>query len=159
MTLKRLKLGLIVLLIILSVILLNFNKITPDTRFLYSFKRLNENIYLSLKPSPSQRLDYLFDLLEERRNELEYVVEKGKSQYVLKSAQRYSTIAGKITELIVKNNLYDQAKIAQEKFRTHLPIIAGLITKYPKQDDEIKFVKDDVNYLKLYLEKLQTLKK
>ncbi len=158
MTLKRLKLGLIILLVILNVILLNLNKITPDTRFLYSFKRLNEKIYLSLKPSPGQRLDYLFILLEERRNELAYVVEKGNSHYVLKSAQRYSTTAGEITELILNNNLYDQAKVAQERFRTHLPLIAELITKYPKNDDEIKFVKDDVNYLNIYLEKLQTLK-
>jgi hypothetical protein len=95
--------------------------------------------------------------LDERLSELVFIVEKGNSPYVLTTSLRYSTTAGQITELIMQNNLRDEARNAKKNFEKQLLVIKTLPQKYPKDDQEIKYVIDDANYLEIYIGKLSSL--
>lgn len=142
------------LIVITVLIILNVSVANPDNQPFYNFKRLYEKVQLNLKSNSEDKLNYQFKLLDKRLTELVYIVENGNSSYVLTTSLRYSTTAGQVTELIIENNLKDQAEKTKEKFEAHLLIVKDLPQKYPKDDEEIKYIIDDANYLKIYIDLL-----
>lgn len=144
-------------LVILVLFIMNVGIAKPNSQPFYNVKRLYEKKQLSFKSTPEAKLNYLYQLLDERLSELVFIVKTGNSRYVLTTSLRYSTTAGQITELIIQNNLKNEAPKAKEKFENQLLIVKDLPQKYPKDDDEIKYIIDDANYLEIYIKQLSSL--
>jgi len=157
----RIQLGLIILLALVALFLLFSMRASPDSPLLFALKRVQENSFLQLKSDPRERIDYMSSLLNSRLEELQNVVKNKNYGYVLKASLRYSTLAGRITELIEANNLADKALETKNQFLNHQKILDALYVAYPKNipdNWEWKYIQDDFNYLKLYLDKLAEVK-
>ena len=77
------------------------------------------------------------------------------------SSLRYSTTAGEITDLILGNDLKDEANKFIERFKKDQGILNNLLVNYPGDNDpterNYKFLTDAINYLSQYIEKLSTI--
>lgn len=146
----------IVVLIFIAVSLLLSQTATPDSPQLFGLKRYLENSFLKLKSNPGQKLDYMRIMLDRRLSELSIQVKGQSYGYILPSASRYSTLAGQITDLVLTNNLKDQIEPLKIQFKTHQKTLKSLYDIYPKNTEnvEYKYIEDDINYLKIYLDKL-----
>lgn len=144
------------LLLIFVLVLLNISVSNPASWPFYSLKRLYEKTQLSLKSNPEEKLNYQYNLLDNRLTELIFIAENQISSQVLTTSLRYSTTVGQITELIIKDNLKGEAQKAKEKFEAHLLIVKELSQTYPKDDSEAKYIIDDVNYLQTYINLLSS---
>lgn len=155
----RIKLGLIAALVLFALSLLMAQKATPNYGPFFSLKRIQEKVILSLKNNPSERVDYMRVLLDNRLDELSRDVRSGKYGYILPAASRYSTLAGEITDLIIANNLTDKVEPTKNQFLKHQKVLEEVYVIYPKNTDneEYKYIEDDMNYLKIYLEKLSDI--
>jgi len=145
------------LLVIFVLVLLNVSVANPTSWPFYNFKRLYEKTRLNLESTPSDKLHYQYKLLDNRLAELSFITENEASPYVLSTSLRYSTTLGQITDLIIQNNMVDEVPTAKEKFSTQLTVVENLISKYPKDDSEFKYIIDDANYLEIYIGKLSSL--
>ncbi len=153
----KVQLGLIVILIIFVLSLILSQKANPNNPPVFALKRVQEKAFLKLKSSLEDRLDYMIFLLNNRLEELGSVVKDKNYNYVLPAASRYSTLAGQITELIIANNLKDKIPSITKTFEDHKKILNDLYVIYPKNipdNEEWKYIQDDYNYLKIYLDKL-----
>lgn len=156
----RIQLGLIIVLAVIVLSLLLSLNATPDMLPFFALKRIQENVFLKTKSTPRDKVDYMSSILESRLQELKNQVENRSYGYILPSASRYSTLAGQITDLIVDNNLADQVEDIRNQFLLHRKILDEIYVIYPKNTDnvEYKYIQDDYNYLKLYLDKLEKVK-
>lgn len=153
---SRVQLGLIIILTLFILSLLLAQKASPNLPPFFGLKRLQEKVFLKLKSTPEDRVDYMSSLLDLRLEELQNVFNAKSYGYILPSALRYSTLAGQITDLIVDNNLTDKVGTIKNQFLNHQKIVDALYVAYPKNTDdwEWKYIQDDFNYLRLYLDKL-----
>lgn len=134
---------------------------SPDMPPFFALKRVQENLFLKFKSNPGERVDYMSNLLNSRLEELQNVVKNKNYDYVLKASLRYSTLVGRITELIEANNLTDKVEAIKSQFLEHQKILDTLYVAYPKNipdNVEWKYIQDDFNYLKLYLDQLKKVK-
>ncbi|MCL5784812.1 MAG: hypothetical protein M1142_05695 [Patescibacteria group bacterium] len=156
----RIQLGAMLVLVLLAIALLLSQQVGPDAGPLFQLKRVQEKVFLKTKLSASSQVDYMSNLLETRLGELQNAVNNQNYGYVLPSSLRYFTLAGQITDLIVANNLTSQTETIRNQFLSHRKILDQLYVIYPKNTDnwEWKYIKDDYNYLKLYLDKLEKVK-
>lgn len=152
----RIKLGLIAILAVFALSLILAQEATPNFGPLFALKRTQEKIFLSLKNTPSERVDYMSALLDNRLDELSRDVKSQNYGYILPSASRYSTLAGQITDLIAANNLTDKVEPIKIQFLNHKKTLKDIYVIYPKntKNVEYKYIEDDINYLDLYLDKL-----
>jgi hypothetical protein len=159
-TTLKIQLGAIGALVVIVISLLMSQSANPDFPPLFSLKRIQEKAYLSLKTTPQSKVDYMRNLLNTRLEELSNQVNSESYDYILPSAQRYSTLAGQITELVISNNMKDEVKNIKEQFSDHLKTLNSIYVKYPKNTDnkEYKYIEDDINYLKIYSDKLNSSK-
>lgn len=156
-TKTKTQVGLIIVLTIFALSLIISQKANPSNPPLFAFKRVQEKVYLKLKSNPEQKLDYMLYLLNNRLYELEAVVKNKNYDFVLPSSSRYSTLAGEITELIIISNLKNMVNPIKQIFEEHSKVLNDLYVIYPKNisdNVEWKYIKDDYNYLKIYLDKL-----
>jgi len=161
MTKFRIQFGLIIFLVILAFSLLISTGSNPDMPPFFALKRIQENVFLKFKSDPRERVDYMSSLLNSRLEELGNVVKNKNYDYVLKASLRYSTLAGRITELLEANNLSDKIDSVRNQFLNHQKVLDALYVAYPKNikdNVEWKYIQDDFNYLKLYLDKLAEIK-
>lgn len=158
---QQIKLAAIIILSLLAILLIVSNNANPD-RIDYGFKRAQEKLYLSLKFTPSQKIDYYDTLLSKRLNELEYLTNNKKTYLLWQSSLRYAATAGEVTDVIINNNLKDQADQFVEKFKQHQEAINNLLTNYPGDNDPTeensKFLTDAINSLTSYIDKLSQVK-
>lgn len=156
---SKIKLGLIIILGLFGLSLLFSQKANPDAPLLFGLKRVQENEFLKLKSDPVSRVDYMSSLLDFRLQELKNIVNNQSYDYVLPAASRYSTLMGQITDLVVASNLKDKVDPLKAKFINHQAILDEIYFLYPKNTDNIewKYIQDDINYLKIYLDKLESL--
>lgn len=152
----KIKLYLIAILTIITLSLIFSQKANPDNPPLFYLKRIQEKVFLSLKFNPKDKLEYMSNLLDNRLEELSKPVMRGNHNYVLPSSLRYSTLAGQITDLIISSNLKEYVEQTKQKFLSHQKILYDLYVLYPKNTDdtEYKYIEDDINYLKIYFDKL-----
>lgn len=152
----KIQLGFIALLVIFALSLILSQKANPDNPPLFALKRIQEKAFLSLKSNPKDQLEYMSALLNNRLGELSSVVKSKNYNYVLPSASRYSTLAGQMTELLISNNLNGYSDSIKNQFLNHQKVLYDIYVLYPKNfdDEEYKYIEDDINYLKIYLEKL-----
>lgn len=150
------QLGSIAVLVIIALSLILSQSASPDSSLLFGLKRVQEKAYLKLKNAPLDKLDYMSLLLDRRLTELDSQVRRQSYGYILPSAQRYSTLAGQITETIIDSNMKDKVGQTMEQFNNHLKVLQDIYVIYPKNTDnvEYKYIEDDINYLKIYLDKL-----
>jgi len=157
MTIKvKTQLGLIAVLVIIALSLILAQSASPDSSLLFGLKRVQEKVYLRLKNAPSDKLDYMSLLLDRRLTELDSQVRRQSYGYILPSALRYSTLAGQIAEMIMANNMTDKVASTTNQFKEHQKVLYDVYVIYPKNTDnvEYKYIEDDINYLKIYLDKL-----
>lgn len=158
---QRTKLVAIIILSLLAILLLASGSANPD-RIDYVFKRAQEKLFLNLKFTSSQKVDYYETLLTNRLKELEYLTTNKKTYLLWQSSLRYAATAGEVTNLIVNNNLKDQTTQFIDIFKKHNQAINDLLTIYPGDLDPTeknwKFLEDAKNYLDLYIEKLSQVK-
>ena len=157
----KIQLGLIVVLIIFALSLILSQNANPSVPPLFALKRIQEKVYLKLKSNPEERLDYMIYLLNTRLDEMRVLVNLQSYNYILPTSLRYSTLAGQITDLIIANNLTDKVAFIKQTFMDHQKIVNDLYVIYPKNipdNEEWKYIQDDYNYLKLYLDKLSNIK-
>lgn len=158
---QRTKLVAIIVLSLLVLLLLSSKGANPD-RLDYGFKRAQEKLYLGLKFSPQQKVDYYETLLNNRLKELEYLTYNKKTYMLWQSSLRYAATAGEATEVIINNNLRDQANQFMDKFKQHQAAINDLLTNYPGDfdptEENSKYLKDAINYLSEYINKLSKVK-
>lgn len=156
----RIQLGAIIILSILAIALLLSQNANPDFGPFWSLKRVQEKIYLKFKNYPQDKIDYMSGLLNVRLNEMNHLVNSKSYGYVLPTSLRYSTLAGQITDLIIANNLKDKIPAITAQFIDHQAVLYDLYVIYPKNSDnvEYKYIEDDINYLRLYLDKLEKVK-
>lgn len=149
------KLTLIVCLTLLLIFVLLSGKADPDWALLYGYKRAQEKSFLSLKQQAQERSDFYAFLLDNRLVELEHLVEKRKTGYILNASLRYSTTAGELTILIKNGYLKDKVPPVIDRFRNHGLILAKLLRLCQENDHtECKYIQDDINYLKIYSDEL-----
>lgn len=151
----------LVVLLAAAVISLIFSpNANPDFPPLWGLKRVQEKAFLGFKSTPSEKFDYMTHLLDIRLDELENITNNKSYNYLLRASLRYSTLAGEITELVINNNMVDQVQATKEQFRDHKKVLNDLYVKYPKNTDnvEYKYLEDDINYLNIYLQKLDEMK-
>jgi len=156
----KIQLGAIFVLVVLVLSLILSQKASPDFPPLFSLKRIQEKAFLTFKSNPVEKVDYMSNLLDHRLQELQNVFNHKNYEYILPSANRYFTLAGEITDLIIANHLTDKIEPIKKQFLSHQKVLNDLYILYPKNTDntEYKYIEDDINYLKLYLDKLQTVK-
>lgn len=156
----KVQLGLIVVLVVFVIALIASQNANPDFPPLFSLKRIQEKAFLTFKSSPQQQVDYKKDLLNIRLIELSNQVKGESYGYILPSSLRYFSLAGEITETIIANNMKDQIEPAIDQFNNHQKVLNEIYIIYPKNTDnwEYKYIEDDINYLKLYIDKLTEYK-
>ena len=151
------QLGLIIILTIFALSLVFSQNSSPNIPPLFALKRIQEKVYLKLKSNPEERLDYMTYLLNNRLDEMRILVNSQSYSYILPTSLRYSTLAGQITDLIISNNLKDKIDATEQIFASHEKVLNDLYVIYPKNipdNEEWKYIQDDYNYLKIYLDKL-----
>lgn len=156
----RIQLGIIAIMVIFAISLVLSQKTDPSNPLLFALKRVQEKAFFSLKFTPSQKVDYMSNLLDNRLAEIKNQVYSKNYGYILPSASRYSTLAGQITETIVANDMRDKIASIVSQFSNHKKVLNDVYVIYPKNTDnlEYKYIEDDINYLDLYLDKLSKIK-
>lgn len=149
----------IVILVALVILLLTSFGAQPDSGLSYNLKRLQEKVFLNFKFSPEAKINYYNLLLDERLQELKYLVGANKTNLLWSASLRYSTTAGELTDILIGNNLQNQAPYFINKFTKHREELQSLLAGYPRDfsNEDWKFLEDGINYLNLYLDKLSKL--
>lgn len=158
--LKNLKIGIIFVLVLLALTLISSRNANPNDQLIYGLKRIQEKAFLLSLSNPKDKVMYMRTLLDNRLKELTSVVVNKHYEFVLNSALRYSTLAGQITELETANNLIDLVGPTKQQFEDHYKKLQDLYIFYPKNipdNVEWKYIQDDYNYLKIYLDQLSSL--
>lgn len=158
-TKNSVQISLILILLGLVISLILSRNANPDSPF-FGLKRVQEKVFLSIKISPRDKVDYLSALLDLRLKEFENIIKNGSFSYMWSASLRQSTFAGQITELIVANNLKDKVDPIKKQFEEHRGRLDSLYVAYPKNTNNLewKYILDAINYLNAYLEKLSQLK-
>ncbi len=156
----KIQLGSIAALVIVALSLLLSQNSTPDAPPLFGLKRVQENVFLKLKSNPDQKFEYMQTLLNRRLEELGSQVRRESYGYILPSASRYSTLAGQLTEMALVLKDKNKASSLKEQFANHQKALQQIYIVYPKNTEnvEYKYIEDDINYLKIYSDKLTQIK-
>lgn len=133
----------------------------PDFSPLYSLKRVQEKLFSAISVSPAAKADYYQHLLDQRLAEMDHLVKSQHYTYLWSSSLRYAATAGNLTDYIIANNLKDKFSSVTDQFNKHKQVLYDLYVYYPKNinNDEWKYVLDDINYLEANLEKLAAASK
>lgn len=155
---RQVKILLIGILSIVAILLIASRNATPLTPTSFQVKRLQEKIFMKLKPTPQAKFRYYSFLLNERLKDLSAVAGDDDPSYILTTSLRYSTTAGELSDLIKSNNLTDQIPGVLILFNNHQKSISALVASYPKDfNEDWKFLQDDINYLEIYSSMLSQL--
>lgn len=156
-TLTKIKLAAICLLSILTISLLYSDKVQPSSVELYTIKRIQEKVFMSIKNNPVEKINYYNQLLDKRLEEFIFLVNNKDYDYFYTASLRYATTAGLMVEMIESNNLSTFVKPTLAKFRDHQRVIQKIYDSYPHaENDRGKFIQDIYNYLDIYISKLSS---
>jgi hypothetical protein len=154
----RLKVGTAIFLFVISLALILSNSADPSSELLFNLKRFQEKNFLSHKNNPEDKVNYYFVLLERRLKEIEDLRSSQNNIYMSPASLRYSTTAGELTDYLFQNGLAQYKDVTLEKFKKDQEKLTFLLDSFPReQGDEWKYIEDDINYLKIYSERLQKL--
>lgn len=83
---------------------------------MYSFKRVKEKLVSISKRDREEKIDYQIQLLKERMKEIDFIYHSKNRYLLLSTSMRYSSTAGKLTNLVLLNNIPAQKKLVYEIF-------------------------------------------
>lgn len=96
---------------------------------IYPLKRLYEEIRLNLLPGKQQKREYFYHLFEVRFRELVYIVNHKKEGFIVFTADRYNSFAGKIKKD------YPPDSTNSRRFKTYLKLLERLRDIYPANSE------------------------
>ena len=64
---------------------------------------------------------------------------------------RYSSTVGMLANFIIESGLSTRKEPADQLLSTHIPVVEQLMTKYDSTTAEWRFVKQDFDYLNIYI--------
>lgn len=151
---RRAQVLLIIFLSITAIALLFSNSAKPDNPVLFGLKRYQENIFYNFK---GDKIDYSNTLLAKRLEELKGLANGESARFLWAASLRYSTTAGRITEMIKGKNSKEKALKQIEAFNKDKKEIEQKLEEFPKDfgTDDWKFLEDAINYLNIYIKQLQ----
>lgn len=139
-----------------SVMEVAYEKTNANSGFGYVTKRLGEKVKLFfLSFSAEGKESYYTELAGRRLAELKYVIEKEDKNNFEIATIRYSSTVGEWIEFILDEKLDERKEPAAGILTKHLPVVEKLMTKYDGTTAEWRFVKQDFDYLNIYISKLQ----
>jgi len=134
-----------------------YEQINPSNSYSYNLKRLKEKISLVFfYRTPVKKVNFLKTLFSRRIAELKYTVDNKDIVNIQTASQRYSTTAGQMTEIVTKNNLNSEKEYLKNLFSEQVSLIEKWQAVYKYDSAEWLFLKWDIDYLKLYSEKLSS---
>ncbi len=153
---KRTQLLSILFLTITALALFFSNTAKPDNPVLFGLKRLQENTFYNLK---GDKIDYSNTLLSKRLEELKGLANKEQSRFLWSASLRYSTTAGRITEMIKGETSREKALKQIEVFKKDQEEIRKTLQQFPVDfsNEDWKFLEDAINYLDIYIDQLQKM--
>lgn len=152
----KIKLGLIFFLVIFVAALFLSENATPSSIF-FPLKRLQEKIFLKLKPNAPAQVEYLSSLLDTRLEELKKMVDQKDYSTILEASLRYSATAGNLTDIILINKLSMQGQALKSKLAEHKKSLQQILKTYPVDlNTERKYIEDDINYVSIYIDQLSS---
>ncbi len=131
-----------------------YEEINPVDRGEYAVKRVREKIklfYLSL--APQKKASFYHELMNRRMRELLYVVETKDENQIEKASNRYFTTVGQTVEFVENKNWKIKEDI-KNTLNKQIDIIPQLIDKYPSGSAGWLFLKQDLDYARLYKDRL-----
>lgn len=131
-----------------------YEKVNPGS-LSYTLKRLKEKtLLLVFSPIPSRKSKIYESLLGARLAELKKVVDEKDVTQIEKTSQRYSATAGEYTDHVLGKDMSNKnnAKNLLEEQRAH---IESFLLNFDGTTAQWRFIKHDLDYLDLNLEKLQ----
>lgn len=133
-----------------------YEKTNPNDGFSYITKRLGEKVKLILFSfSANGKESFYKELANRRLAELKYVIDNKDLNSFEIATIRYSTTVGEWTEHILAKKLDDKKKPAIEVLSTHTPVVEQLMQGFDGTTAEWRFVKQDADYIRIYISKLQ----
>ena len=154
-TLNKIKLLIIGVLLILTVSLVFSDQALPNNVELFMVKRLQEKVFMAVKKSPIDKINYYNILLDKRLGEFVSLVENKEYDYFYTASLRYATTAGMFTQIIKTENFKNLDYQTRNKFKDHQQKIQNLYNScLSQEDDRCKYVQDAYNYLAIYLDQL-----
>ncbi len=134
---------------------IQYEEVNPDREVFYKVKRLKEKLSLLTKITPRAKAKYYEELSKRRLAELTYVVKGKNLAYIETSSQRYETTVGRLTELVVTKRVTKENESVQKLLSDQLAVVDELKDYFPYDTAEWRFVMNDYNSIKIYMEKLQ----
>lgn len=130
-----------------------YEKVNPDKIFNYSLKRLGEKLSL-LFSTNEQKANQYKKIMDARLAELKYIIDNKQMAYFEIATQRYFTTVGQYTNFLIQTNLNDQKATVKEELSLNIPILESLRDSFDSKTAEWRFVQDDINYTKSYIDQL-----
>lgn len=128
--------------------------VNPPDGMPYFFKRVREKVSLFLAFSDESKVKIYQGMVRVRLAELKYVVEKKEMGYFEQTTLRYFSTAGQLTSVLMKSNKKDQSTLVKNEFSSQIPVLEKLRDNYDATTAEWRFIQDDINYLKGYMNDL-----
>lgn len=135
---------------------LPYESVNPPDGLSYLFKRIREKISLFMSFSDKSKIRSYKKLVAVRLAELKFIIENKEMGYFEKSTQRYFTTVGQLTELLIESNSKSEFMSAKEELLSHIPVLTALRDTYDPVTAEWRFVEDDINYIRGYINILST---
>lgn len=133
-----------------------YEKANPSDGFIYFRKRFGEKLMLFFLSFSAERKErYYSELTNRRLAELKFVIDNGDMYNFEKVTTRYSSTVGMWVDFIINKRFTDRKEPAVAVLTGHIPQVEQLMAKYDPTTAEWRFVKHDVDYLKIYISKLQ----
>lgn len=133
-----------------------YEAVNPPDGISYLFKRIREKITIFFSFSNERKINNYKKLVQVRLAELKFIIENKEIGYFEKSTQRYFTTAGQLTELLTNKNTKTRYDEVREMLSSHIPILSRLRDTYNPTTAEWRFVEDDINYIKGYINSLSS---
>lgn len=135
---------------------INYENINPGDDYKYVFKRLREKISLFFSGFNSDsKTEYYQKLVKVRLAELKKVSDNKDIANIQTASQRYETTAGHLTEYVNKKSITKYDQEITDMFNSHILVIKEMQKNYDSTTAEWRFLENDVNSLKQYIEILK----
>lgn len=133
-----------------------YESVNPKDGGGYVIKRFKEKVAMFFSFTNSGKLNNLEKQAKTRLAELKLIVDDKQMGFFEKATQRYFTTAGQMTDFVVAKKMNNNKDEVMEILSSHLPVLMILRDKFPDNTKaEWRFLEDDVNYVKMYIEKLK----
>lgn len=131
-----------------------FEKVNPQQELQYGLKRIKEKFILLISFTKKQKVNYSLKLTDIRFRELIYVVRNKDTSQIEKVSQRYETLVGQLTDLLLLGNEEVSRNIFIDKIKLHKEILEASKDTFGYDTSEYRFVMNDINSIDIYLKKL-----